>query len=605
MDIRQWLDETVQFHLDPKLPEQSGFDPSNYPGKPGPVSRGRHGRKPSKSDSSLLDPPALREKTPTKKKRRPPTENSTDQSAESDALHATHTVSPGSSISSQRYARRPRRKTRPERYEPSSKAVEERGKHAYRGRNGESTRSRHKSKRKKGEKPCSGIVQSFHAKNVSGDRLTLKPREQLGLFNKGKTSMAVKGRGCMLLLVLPDLVFSEMKFLQQHKDQPEPTPQAGVLEKRRKSDHAHMKEGEISAFFTSVRPALAERDDNTQMNGGRHSLDTPLEASRPEREPSLVGDVATPTIPTVDMPDKASYLGSGGRGLRHESTSVMSWSESSAPRRTNGTSERFVLSSTAPSLHRVSRSQSYPQHTSSPRRVNLVGRAAKFQSTDSVDSPSSMPSVLPVRVSVDAQQVRNTPSSKATSRSGTNSFSNHRQPAVNGEENIAGVDPPASSGFGRLLRQCNSTVYESRQIVSPHRRQTVRNAPSSSPFVYKVEGQTSMDRCYTSPRVPTVRFAGIESRAPPLASFAGPSIYEQQAQRLQRTEERNLLDDFDVIEQDYLDGDGDMGYANQSWEGLPEEPRCHEGVVSEGAERHLVLGNTVVAPGFWRPNRLY
>ncbi|CAO2656751.1 Nn.00g055540.m01.CDS01 [Neocucurbitaria sp. VM-36] len=621
MDIGRWLDETVQPEHLPSLPQTSAVA-TFYPKRPDPALGGRHRRERSKSDSSLLDP-LLREKTP-KRKRNPPTEASTDDNANSEASHLTRSEPTGSNSSSQKYARRPRRKTHPERYEPSSKAVQERGKHAYRSRKGESKKSLRKSKRKKCEKPCSGIVQCFHAKNVSGDRLTLKPREQLGLFNKGKTSMAVKGRG------LPDLVFSEMKFLQQQKDQPEPIPQAEPPKKKRKNDYAHTKEGEISAFFTSLRPALAERDGNIQGKESCQAHDTLLEPTRRERgrKRSSAVEAAIPMVPTIELPDRASHLDFESRGPRHENTSVVSWSESTqapsmesalprdkhahctsqsnmvnlggngSPRDKRDTSfkrpaalslgqpmthspaEHFEVSPVALSLRRISRSQSCPRHTSSPRRVNLVDRAAKFRSTDTIGSPSSMPPIAPLRANVDTQQVQVTDGYEASkvrlaSLSDTNTSSSYRQPTLYSEETAAGLDSHFSD-LGRVLQQCNSTFHQRHRVATRHGKHTV---PEVQPqFAPKVERQDSIKLHSATHRVPMVRFAGVENRAPPLPSLTGPRLYEQQAQRqqlsLQVLAEEKLLADMGIIEE-YFDGTKGVGHGNQSWERSPERSACY------------------------------
>ncbi|KAI4648829.1 uncharacterized protein J4E79_009901 [Alternaria viburni] len=270
MDIRKWLDETVQ----PEAPRE----PNNLHQTAEPAKRKRRRR----SDSSLLDP------RPPASSPHKPAEDSADE-----ALQATCS----DSSSSSRYARKPRRKTRPERYEPQYAP----GPHAHRDRKDKSKKSRRKPRRKKGEK-APGVMQTFQATNMSGDRLTL------GLFNKGRTSTAIKGRG------LPDLVFSEMKFLQQHKDEPEPVPRTDASKKKRKKDNEQMKEGEISAFFTSARPALVDKDTNTPP---QHPVP---KAKRRRRDQSSVDDTA---IPTVEATGQASYLGFGSRGPRHESNSYL------------------------------------------------------------------------------------------------------------------------------------------------------------------------------------------------------------------------------------------------------------------------------------------
>jgi hypothetical protein len=172
MDVRKWLDETVQPDHPQTLTKHSGVGPREDSKKPAPVASKRRRRKRSKSDSSLLDVSPQRQETHAYQQK-PPTEHRAAESACSEASHDTCSVSSGTSTSSQQYARRPRRKTRPERYDPLAKPVYERVKHAHRNREDESKISRRKSKHKKRNKSGSGMVQSFQAKNVTGDRLTV------------------------------------------------------------------------------------------------------------------------------------------------------------------------------------------------------------------------------------------------------------------------------------------------------------------------------------------------------------------------------------------------------------------------------------------------
>ena len=129
MDIQKWLDEIVQ----PETP-------------PGTTKR-KAPRKRSRSDSSLLGP-------------RPPSPRPQQADSDGGTSKALHTTLSNCSTSS-RYARKPRRKTRPELYEPGSRVLQ-----------------RHKAKSKKTRhkrsKALPDMVQNFQAKNVSGDRLTVR-----------------------------------------------------------------------------------------------------------------------------------------------------------------------------------------------------------------------------------------------------------------------------------------------------------------------------------------------------------------------------------------------------------------------------------------------
>ncbi|KAH6879061.1 hypothetical protein BKA58DRAFT_453277 [Alternaria rosae] len=617
MDIRKWLDDTVQ----PEAPRES----NNLHQAAEPAKRKRRHR----SDSSILDP-------------RPPASSpheSVDDSAD-EALQATCS----DSSSSSRYARKPRRKTRPERYEPQHAP----GPHAHRDRRGGSKKTRSKPRRKKGEKPPV-VMQTFQAKNVSGDRLTLKPREQLGLFNKGRTSTAFMGRG------LPDLVFSEMKFLQKHKDEPELVLRTEPSKKKRKKDNEQIKEGEISAFFTSARPALFEKNTNT--------LPQPPapKTKRRRHDRSSVDEVA---IPIVEATVQAPYLGFGSRGPRHESDSYISWSESiqapsTAParphkfrirpsshdvdfhdesesrrvkenepfkvparpppmtkRRVDSSSvDHFRVSSLAPSHSRASRSQSYPQHTSSPRRPNLVDRSTNPRATDNVYSPSSMPPSRPKHV-IGTHRTRLPSSSKidrsdSTPVSGMTASSGHRQENQNREYSPAGERRiPTSSDLGVVLRHCNDTFHERRLATGSRRRHTEETQPS---YLQSTMRQNTRDMHHAAHRGPNVHFADQSHHR------------QRQRSHTQWELDEGLLQSPFPSEENYLDQDDQTGYDDEmehdteNWGEVSEEPpphslddipvMCDNHEAYAETEAELVQdsrpGNDTVAPGFWRPNKLY
>lgn len=179
MDIRKWLQETVlpEQPVSPTRLEQSGPDAPPHPTAPERDLRAGRRRKRSTSDSSLLRTRTIR-REPSLVERRAAIVDSGDDSAYSDAHHPP-VHSSESSSSSQQYARKPRRKTRPERYEPTSKGAKGRGTQVNRHRKDESKKKKHSSRRKKADKPGAGLVQSFHAKNVPKDRLTVREQPTL------------------------------------------------------------------------------------------------------------------------------------------------------------------------------------------------------------------------------------------------------------------------------------------------------------------------------------------------------------------------------------------------------------------------------------------
>jgi hypothetical protein len=468
--------------------------------------------------------------------------------------------------------------------------------------------------------------------------------------------------------VVPDLVFSEMKFLQkQHQEQPELLSHPPT-KKKLKKDHAQTKEGEISAFFTSVRPALAETNANTTVKHSRPDHDAVVESQQRGRAHSSVNDAGVPTIKTAN---KASYLGFGSRSPWHDSNSYVSWSESirgpsttparphiepavsyhqpvlnsrrqyetnpdrdSAPfkrpappspnkQNTEGTTEHFRVSSLAPSHNRVSRSQSHP-HTSSPRRLNLVDRSAKFQSTDTAGSPSSMPPFVPTHARAKVHHAQPASSSKGVrSRTtpilGLNALPDDQQHDSSSGYMEADDVLATSSGLGKVLQQCNDSFQERRQAATPRRRYTEQIDPSHSTYTRRRQDRTNTHP--TTQRVSTVRFAEPPYQEPMLPNFVGPSIYEQQAQRQQLPLQHPFQEDIDQdsysLEQQYLEENEGPRFKGWDWEEMAGEPMSY-GLVENGGT--YVAGNAfpadelvqdprpennVVAPGFWRPNKLY
>jgi hypothetical protein len=167
MDIRNWLRETVQ----PKPVFRQDFEPfrSKHIDSASPRKHRVHGT----SDSSLLDVPHRQASVLSNKGNRP-NERNANEHAESDDSQSSYSNAAGTDSSRQRYARRPRYKTRPERYDPSHKATGEQKKNAHHGKRDESNKSRHKPKRRKTEKLGRGAIHDFRAKNVSKDRLTVR-----------------------------------------------------------------------------------------------------------------------------------------------------------------------------------------------------------------------------------------------------------------------------------------------------------------------------------------------------------------------------------------------------------------------------------------------
>ena len=126
-------------------------------------------------------------------------------------------------------------------------------------------------------------------------------------------------------------------------------------------------------------------------------------------------------------------------------------------------------------------------------------------------------------------------------------------------------------------------------------------------------------------RIPTVRFAEPPCQYPAQSAFAGPGIYEQQEQRqypIWGVPGTGHLDDYPrALEEEYGDENSALYYDDQDpdWnmDDMLEASMLHgsddngemgmAGSVfpMDNVNEDRRPGNDVVAPGFWRPNKLY
>lgn len=122
--------------------------------------------------------------------------------------------------------------------------------------------------------------------------------------------------------IVPDLVFSEMRFLRKEDADREPVTNAVDAKRERKKDKARMREDDISAFFTSAR-ALKEIDGN--MGLPKISAPTGIQRSRRAWDPSNQCDVA---VAVAESDSRASHLSFSKKAPCYDGSSYVSWSES-------------------------------------------------------------------------------------------------------------------------------------------------------------------------------------------------------------------------------------------------------------------------------------
>lgn len=463
---------------------------------------------------------------------------------------------------------------------------------------------------------------------------------------------------------VPDLVFSEMKFLQKEQPSPEPNLQRNVPKKKRKKDTLHTKEGEISAYFTSKRAALAEKDAIAPSQRVRAGTDpTATSCGQGQRERRKSSDV----VPTIETLDKDPYLGFGSGGPRHESASYVSWSESvrgpdltpqlkqpsasqlehhevSKPHwmrhatenaqfaratqsaahagdlRSDSSAERFRQSSLVAHGDRVSRSHSFPRASSSPRKVNLIGRAAKVQPVRAVTSPTSIQPLAPCRASnerpsPETRVCATTHEQRTFHAAGDDIL---RQP--NGTTKVARTlsdgEVHTSSDLENIIQHCNHSILERIWAVEQPEHYATRDARGDI-------DANNREAVPVAPlkarRRPTVRFAHIEAPSSNIVStYTGPSFYERQAQeqRAALLDEEDLMDESCLAGQELVYNPEAQLHVGQSWEAQSDLMHDEGDItgesdvlevdhVSDDRVRRLSSGDDVVARGFWRPNKLY
>lgn len=460
---------------------------------------------------------------------------------------------------------------------------------------------------------------------------------------------------------MPDLVFSEMRFLQKEQPSPEPNIQQVAPKKKRKSDHAQTKEGEISAYFTTTRPALIEKDGNAPS---QPVLTVPDMDTRNRGYKQTQSRKSTDVVATTEGP----YLGFGSRGPRHESTSYVSWSESvrepevtfprpeqpssshlehakslrpdwmrhatsnaqharanqTTPhadnRASNSSNERFRISSVVDPPPRISRSHSYPQRSSSPRKVNLIDRAAKVRGTESITSPSTLPPHVLNESPLPEAGHNATAQGRETSHAAAANALWQPNHTTRIDTTFTDGGQQSSSDLENIIRHCNHSVLDrdltAEQPDGLFMTSDLNTNDQSNAGVGRVPVAQHEEL-----RRPTVRFSHVEVPfSNEVLIYSGPSFYERQA----REQRAASLCQEDIVDMDesYLSGQ-DLMYApdtqmynEQDWDDgrelLYDEGEMLEGFDGSGRAQFpedrvqkLPSDDGVVARGFWRPNKLY
>ena len=446
---------------------------------------------------------------------------------------------------------------------------------------------------------------------------------------------------------VPDLVFSEMAFLKKKSDDSEPVARVAASNKKQRRDQARNNEEEISAFFTSVRPALANANKKCQATSGRQSRRIAKSHASSNRKRTRGRELGESSIvygaaPTVEKQGNVPCL-DPSRGLSQGDTSQISWSEShrtlsrtpgfvritptldadhsdsiqsshgtaesehlryplsiAAQKKDHSATELLRVSSVKPTREDTAMSQLCPPPMSSLRGLNPSNGGEGGCVVDNGASSAATLSNLPIFPSIETQPdgMENASKESEAKLSSSNLL---QSTAVQRQKTLPGAMPDTmedagghtrSSSFGLVLQECIDAVNKQRCMEVPpgnDRRQAVR--------LHLGHEETWHDDSESNLAIQedrNIRPSEPYAHVPRMHSFAGPSIYELQERHHDVTNEVDL-DPYCFL-QGLLGGGEEGGFDIESWEGLGmEEPVGYDAVYApeRADEWEIDRGNNV------------
>ena len=249
---------------------------------------------------------------------------------------------------------------------------------------------------------------------------------------------------------MPDLVFSEMRFLQNVRE-PVTSDKTGLSvhePTRSKRDRKRVQEEEISSYFTRKRPPLKQKSHNvcSRLNPAIRETRDPLQCEEQRYESERPDSVKTTIeLPPVELPYKP-YLGFGGSGNRphnHGSASYLTWSESAD----SPSSPPFLRGTTAIEIGQLARFQAggVEPHTEICTKVPNL-----HQSVMGINSGGTAPKPQSGQIG---------------------------DPQADAEQNVAAVE---TTPYRSNLAQCkypHDSVNTSHNITTDHAVQTETSSP--------------------------------------------------------------------------------------------------------------------------------
>ncbi|KAG8625045.1 hypothetical protein KVT40_006796 [Elsinoe batatas] len=288
---------------------------------------------------------------------------------------------------SQLYKRRPRHKTKQDRYDPKVRHVRQEPK----GRHTEQKKSR--SKRKSREaRPESIQLEEHKPENVSGQRVTLKPSLRSGLFRQGISSLPARAR----TKPLDDLTFREAIFLDRNDQQKADDQTGGPKSKKPRHDQRErviVQEQQYDDYFDQ-KTKFARRED-CQVNRNRPQLNDELLPGRHGRQDTTETAASLPrqgtTLPTSKHRNTAR-ASPGPPIAKLPSRSLPQHSEMSGLRIATSALERVPNVFTPPVSHLDTNAHWHDPETTSHQRHGQINRQTRplVEYSESESSPDKM-----------------------------------------------------------------------------------------------------------------------------------------------------------------------------------------------------------------------
>jgi hypothetical protein len=448
----------------------------------------------------------------------------------------------------------------------------------------------------------------------------------------------------LTITTVPDLFFSEMKFLRNNGGKNENSKDTPDAQRRRRKDNPRTKEEDISAFFTSARSMLADKDRDVKP-GNDHAA-TKIQRSERRRAP------IQPEAAVTAFVRRQSQLYSNKSSPRQMSTSYVSWSESlrasgserqtgrktEQTRRTDRSSQtnpkvRFerhtalrqqhVPSSLVfePSVDKsdlarappivpvptnLSDSQSLPGRSFSHRRMHFVDQAAGGDQIEEVVRPLSMSPVL--EADVEAEEFKLPQTKRLNKRPDMGRMLSNQEQGSTGAVSTLDchASPRRSKSLGEVLQQCNNMEFwEAR----PH---TMNDQP------FKSNHETRHGSRRSATQGSREHSIAPDTQTWRLPNFPSPSFYEQQEHRQRLPVPSDLqnglqlvdaADDDYVFESDLLSQDcnDEMwdGPVSCELDGIGDEGGVGFDCAAYGVDQMQTEHRGLADLGFWRPNKLY